>query len=131
MPVSFTVLASGSSGNASVLEVDSARVLIDCGIGPRQLADRLRTVGLAWPDISAVILTHTHGDHWRETTFKHFGKYRIPFFCHTHHARCLHREAESFQKLADGGLVRNYKEASPIDFGSGLVGWPIPISHDG
>ena len=131
MPVSFTVLASGSSGNASVLEVDDARVLIDCGIGPRQLADRLRTVGLSWPDISAVILTHTHGDHWRETTFKHIGKYRIPFFCHSHHARCLQREAESFQKLADSGLVRTYKEASSIDFGSGLVGWPIPVSHDG
>ena len=131
MPVSFTVLASGSSGNASVLELDSIRVLIDCGVGPRQLADRLRTVGLSWPDISAVVLTHTHGDHWRETTFKHFGKFRIPFFCHAHHARCLQRDAESFQKLADGGLVRTYVEASPIDLGSGLYCWPIPISHDG
>src|ERR1700722_15856428 len=101
MPVSFTVLASGSSGNASVLELDSCRVLIDCGIGPRQLAERLKTVGLTWSDISAVVLTHTHGDHWREATFKHLIKYRIPFFCHPHHARTLHSEIEGFQKLTD------------------------------
>ena len=131
MPVSFAVLASGSSGNASVLEVDSARVLIDCGIGPRQLADRLRAVGLSWPDISAVILTHTHSDHWRETTFKHFLKYRIPFFCHPHHDRSLLSEMPGFEKLAESGLVRHYSEASCIDFGSGLVCWPIPVSHDG
>ncbi len=131
MPVSFTVLASGSSGNASVLEVDEVRVLIDCGIGPRQLADRLKTVGLSWPDISAVVLTHTHGDHWREPTFKHFIKYRIPFFCHSHHARCLDRETPGFQKLAESRLVRHYGETAAIDFGSGLVCWPIPVSHDG
>ncbi len=131
MPVSFTVLASGSSGNASVLEHGAVRVLIDCGIGPRQLADRLKTVGLSWPDLSAVVLTHTHGDHWREPTFKHFIKYRIPFFCHPHHARSLHRETPGFQKLADSGLVQHYAEAIALDFGSGLICWPIPVSHDG
>jgi phosphoribosyl 1,2-cyclic phosphodiesterase len=131
MPVSFTVLASGSTGNASVLEADAARVLIDCGIGPRQLAERMRTVGLSWPDISAVVLTHTHGDHWRDTTFKHICKYRIPFFCHGHHARSLQRESPNFQTLLNNGLVRTYSNASCIDFGSGLVCWPIPVSHDG
>jgi phosphoribosyl 1,2-cyclic phosphodiesterase len=131
MPVSFTVLASGSTGNASVLEADSARVLIDCGIGPRQLAERMRTVGLAWPDISAVVLTHTHGDHWRDTTFKHINKYRIPFFCHGHHSRNLQRESPNFQTMLDSGLVRAYADGSCIDFGCGLVCWPIPLSHDG
>lgn len=131
MPVSFTVLASGSTGNASVLEADAARVLIDCGVGPRQLAERMRTVGLGWPDLSAVILTHTHGDHWRDTTFKQICKYRIPFFCHGQHARSLQREAPSFQMLHTSGLVRTYANASCIDFGCGLVCWPIPVSHDG
>ncbi|CAN5269383.1 MBL fold metallo-hydrolase [soil metagenome] len=131
MPVSFTVLASGSGGNASVLEVDGFRVLIDCGLGPRQLIARLCSIGLNWPDLSAVVLTHTHGDHWREANFKQFQKYRIPFFCHLHHARLLQREASSFGALHQSGLVRNYANAIAIDFGSGFVCWPIPISHDG
>jgi phosphoribosyl 1,2-cyclic phosphodiesterase len=131
MPVSFTVLASGSGGNASVLDADGLRVLIDCGLGPRQLAARMRTVGLSWPDISAVVLTHTHGDHWRDTTFKHLHKYRIPFFCHSYHARSLKRDALGFQGLSDGGLVRSYDEGSAIEFSSEFVCWPIPISHDG
>lgn len=131
MPVSFTVLASGSGGNASVLEADGICVLIDCGIGPRQLAARLCSIGLTWPDLSAVVLTHTHGDHWRETNFKQFQRYRIPFFCHIQHARVLHRETPGFGTLHQSGLVRNYAHASAIDFGSGFVCWPIPISHDG
>ena len=40
------VLASGSGGNAVVIEVDGACVLIDCGISYRQLATRMKSLGL-------------------------------------------------------------------------------------
>ena len=60
----FTVLASGSSGNSSLLEVDGFGLLLDIGLGPRQLASRLITSGRSWQNVQAVLLTHTHGDHW-------------------------------------------------------------------
>ena len=41
MPLQFTVLASGSAGNASLLEMDGFGVLIDAGLGPRQLSQPL------------------------------------------------------------------------------------------
>jgi phosphoribosyl 1,2-cyclic phosphodiesterase len=64
----FTSLASGSSGNATLVEAcaeDGAitRVLIDCGLGPRRLAASLASRGCAVADLDAVFVTHEHSDH--------------------------------------------------------------------
>ena len=64
----FRSLASGSSGNATLVEASSGagaptRVLIDCGLGVRQLAQRLAHAGLGVEDIDALFITHEHGDH--------------------------------------------------------------------
>jgi phosphoribosyl 1,2-cyclic phosphodiesterase len=61
--VRIVVLASGSGGNAVVIEVDGACVLIDCGISYRQLATRMKSLGLEPGRIEAVLLTHEHEDH--------------------------------------------------------------------
>ena len=44
----FTVLASGSGGNAALLEVNGFGLLIDCGLQPRMLTARLREAGVSW-----------------------------------------------------------------------------------
>ncbi|MEO1863192.1 MAG: MBL fold metallo-hydrolase, partial [Verrucomicrobiia bacterium] len=41
MPTRFTVLGSGSAGNASFLETDQTRLLIDAGLSGRQIRLRL------------------------------------------------------------------------------------------
>mgnify|MGYP001062133355 CR=1 FL=1 len=38
MSLRFRVLGSGSGGNATLVEGGSSRVLLDAGLGPRQLA---------------------------------------------------------------------------------------------
>ena len=57
------MLASGSGGNAAVVEADGVCVLIDCGISYRQLAARMKPLGLDPGRIEAVLLTHEHDDH--------------------------------------------------------------------
>ncbi len=59
----FCTLASGSKANATLVEVGSTRLLIDCGLGPRILARRLAEAGVAPASIDAVIVTHEHTDH--------------------------------------------------------------------
>ena len=64
----FRCLASGSSGNTTLVEARAGsgaptRVLVDCGLGLRQLASRLAAAVLAPGDIDAVFITHEHGDH--------------------------------------------------------------------
>ena len=54
----FTVLASGSSGNASLLEADGFGLLIDIGLGPRQLTARMAASGRSWwrPTVGGTVL---------------------------------------------------------------------------
>ena len=56
-------LASGSSGNALLIESSGVRVLVDAGLQPYLLFQRLRAAGLARGDLSALLLTHEHSDH--------------------------------------------------------------------
>src|SRR5512133_1671739 len=61
----FRVLGSGSDGNATLVEGGSARVLLDAGLGPRQLVERLQTAGVDPASLDAIFLSHEHGDHAR------------------------------------------------------------------
>ena len=63
MPTRFTVLGSGSGGNASFLETDQTRVLIDAGLSGRQIRLRLAQLGRAPETLDGILLTHEHGAH--------------------------------------------------------------------
>jgi len=59
----LTVLASGSGGNATYLEIGSTKILIDAGLSLRQIASRLLSIGKTFSGLDYVFLTHEHGDH--------------------------------------------------------------------
>jgi phosphoribosyl 1,2-cyclic phosphodiesterase len=61
----FRVLGSGSTGNATLVEAGRTRVLIDAGLGPRILAERLQDAGVDPAALDAVLLSHEHHDHAR------------------------------------------------------------------
>ena len=59
----FASLASGSGGNCLVAESGRTRVLVDCGLNLTDAERRLARAGLQPCDISAILVTHEHGDH--------------------------------------------------------------------
>lgn len=59
----FSILGSGSSGNAALLVTEQARVLVDAGFSARKLGTMLDAMGSSLAEIDAVFLTHEHGDH--------------------------------------------------------------------
>lgn len=63
MPLRVTSLASGSSGNAIVIQSGRAALLVDCGLPQRAIERHLRQAGLAPSDLAGILLTHEHGDH--------------------------------------------------------------------
>lgn len=77
----FCVLASGSNGNAIYLRSphSGTAILLDCGISHRQLQKRLEKRDRNLAQVSAIFLTHEHGDHVRglNVTQKY---HHIPFF---------------------------------------------------
>jgi phosphoribosyl 1,2-cyclic phosphodiesterase len=61
--LNFCLLGSGSSGNAIVVASDDTQILIDCGLSYRELARRADMAEISLESLSAVLLTHEHGDH--------------------------------------------------------------------
>ncbi len=59
------VLASGSKGNAAIVEnaATGAGVLIDCGICKRDFLERCNEAGFDPARLEAVLITHEHEDH--------------------------------------------------------------------
>jgi len=61
--VRFTVLASGSKGNSTVVSGGRTRILVDCGLSCRELFRRMKLVGEEPETLDAILITHEHSDH--------------------------------------------------------------------
>ncbi|MDY0341841.1 MAG: MBL fold metallo-hydrolase [Coriobacteriia bacterium] len=59
------VLASGSSGNAAIIESGGRAVLLDAGISARETLRRISAATAVDARIEAILLTHEHVDHVR------------------------------------------------------------------
>lgn len=129
MPLQFAVLASGSLGNSALVKAGGSGLLVDFGLGPKTLENRLAAVGSRWEEIRAVVLTHTHGDHVEPATLGRLAKYGIPLYCHESHRGRL-AESPAFETLDAERLVRHY-DARPFLTPNGLRVEPIELSHDG
>lgn len=79
MTLRFSVLASGSSGNAFYIESDQERLLVDAGLSGKQLDLLFNQVGVNPAELSGILVTHEHGDH-----IKGLGivarKYNLPIY---------------------------------------------------
>ena len=57
-------MASGSSGNATLLETERTRLLVDAGLGRKETFRRLSTLDNPAPErIDAILISHEHMDH--------------------------------------------------------------------
>jgi len=130
MTARFTILASGSSGNAALIETEGFGLLIDCGLHPSMLTSRLAEVGSSWAKIGAVILTHTHGDHWKNLTLADLRSRKIPLWAHPAHHDHLALSAPAFDSLHRAGLTRAYQADHPHTLAPGFTVRPIRVSHD-
>jgi phosphoribosyl 1,2-cyclic phosphodiesterase len=61
--VRFTVLASGSKGNCTVVSGGRTRILVDAGLSCRELFRRMKLTGEDPATLDAILITHEHQDH--------------------------------------------------------------------
>ena len=60
----ISILASGSTGNSTLLETSSTTLLIDAGLGKKEMLRRFEALGRARPErVDAILITHEHSDH--------------------------------------------------------------------
>lgn len=117
-----TVLGSGSRGNAIVVESEGVRLLVDAGFSGRDLERRLAEAEVDPTSLSALLVTHDHGDHTRGMGVA-ARRWAIPLYL-TDLTRNVCRG------LLDGTEdVRPYTSAEPVEVG-GLTVTPFLTVHD-
>jgi phosphoribosyl 1,2-cyclic phosphodiesterase len=80
VPVSVTILGSGSAGNCAYVETEGARILIDAGFSLRQIRKRLAGIGRTPENLTGVLATHEHSDHVQGLPALS-EKLHIPIYC--------------------------------------------------
>jgi phosphoribosyl 1,2-cyclic phosphodiesterase len=59
----ISILASGSSGNCTLLETERTRLLVDAGLSKKELLRRLDSLGRRPDTLDGIVLSHEHSDH--------------------------------------------------------------------
>jgi len=128
-PISLrvTILASGSSGNCTLLETDRTRLLVDAGLGKKETLRRLAAVGREAGHLDGIVISHEHSDHigslaqvlgqWRTTVY-------ITEATHTEVMRIL---PETSHKRLD--RVEHIRAGQRFIVGD-IEGSPFSIPHD-
>ncbi|MGL4820654.1 MAG: MBL fold metallo-hydrolase [Bacilli bacterium] len=79
MTINFSVLASGSSGNAFYIEHGDTRLLVDAGLSGKALEKAMSGIDRKLDEVKGIFVTHEHSDH-----IKGLGvvarKYGIPIY---------------------------------------------------
>ncbi len=75
----FASLGSGSKGNATLVRDGESCLLIDCGFSLKEVERRLARLQFCPDDISAILVTHEHGDHARGVA-AFSRKYKTPVY---------------------------------------------------
>ncbi|MEJ7733244.1 MAG: MBL fold metallo-hydrolase, partial [Polyangiaceae bacterium] len=130
----IVTLASGSGGNATLVESGGTRVLVDAGVGPffvRAALERLeRALSAGASDdgarprrstlVDAVVITHAHQDHFGYAR-KYARKARVP----------VHVSEATARAHDLGGVERfvRYSPREPFQIGALRIA-PVPVPHD-
>ena len=109
MPMLCT-LASGSSGNCTLVSDGKTHILIDAGISARRITRALDALGLHTGELSAVLLTHEHADHiagLKTLT----ARYRVPVYASA-------RTAAAVESVVAEGLLNAFPAGGQFEIGS-------------
>ena len=91
MPVQFTILGSGSSGNCAYFESDDTRLLVDAGFSAKQIRERLSHIGRTPETLTGILITHEHGDHIQGLGIL-CSKIEIPIFANRFTCEAIQRQ---------------------------------------
>jgi len=124
MGISFTVLSSGSTGNATVVRNEETTLMIDAGLSAKRIDELLKERDVTGEDIDGILVTHEHSDH-----IKGLGavarKYDLPIYANEKTWEAMEKSigkiAEENRVVLGTGEVRDFGTLRVESFG---------ISHD-
>ncbi len=121
----FASLGSGSEGNALLVETrcgaGHARILIDCGFGPREASRRLNALGIEPASLQGILVTHEHSDHIGGV-FRLSAQSDIPVYL-------THGTLAAADMSGDEALVHVIDSHQSFEL-PGFRITPVPVPHD-
>jgi phosphoribosyl 1,2-cyclic phosphodiesterase len=142
--VRIVTLASGSGGNATLVESGGTRVLVDAGVGPFFVRAALERLERAFPEgarddaaasagavpeaarprrstlVDAVVITHAHQDHFGYAR-KYARKARVPV--HVSEATCRAHDLAGVERFV------RFSPREAFQIGALRIA-PVPVPHD-
>lgn len=92
MGMRFTILASGSTGNAAVIDTRDAKLLVDAGLSARKLEQLMEARDWDPRKLNGILVTHEHSDH-----IKGLGvlarKYELPVYANEKTWKAMEKQA--------------------------------------
>lgn len=120
----FTVLASGSTGNATIVKGSSKMVLVDAGLSAKKMDEMMKERGVSGHELDGLVVTHEHSDH-----IKGLGafarKYELPVFANEATWGAMERHIGTI--APEKRVIMETGEC--LEFGEMTV-QSYPISHD-
>jgi len=118
----FASLGSGSEGNALLVCTENTRLLLDCGFGLKDTVLRLARLGITPERLSAIVVTHEHGDHIGGVS-RLARKYQLPVWLSY---GTLRKQPKAFAGIANLHQITANQLFSIGDLE--IQGYPVP--HD-
>lgn len=116
----FASLGSGSRGNSTLIEADGTTLLVDCGFSMRETERRLLRLSREMQQVTAILVTHEHGDHVRGVASL-AKKYEIPIWSSRGTAKAAKLEDLEYWNCID---IHQQFEINSIQV------QPVPVPHD-
>lgn len=79
----YTAMLRSGRSNSSIIMDQKNLILVDCGVGPRILEQKLGEVDRAIDQITGALITHSHFDHMNEATLRKLTSHGISIYCNS------------------------------------------------
>ncbi len=127
MALTICVLGSGSSGNSTYVGTEATGVLVDAGLSARETLRRVEAAGLSTSRLSAVLVTHEHGDHTAGLSVLH-RRHKLSLYANSgtidNYVKAKNRE-----EVADSLKWNVFQTGAPFELGDLRVD-PFSVPHD-
>lgn len=124
MTMRFSVLASGSTGNAFYIEHGETKLLVDAGLSGRKITQLFDDIGADPEQLTGILVTHEHSDH-----IKGLGivarKYDLPIYANE---KTWHAMEKGLGKLTTD--QKFHFEANSVQAFGSLEVESFSVSHD-
>jgi phosphoribosyl 1,2-cyclic phosphodiesterase len=129
--LSVQSFGSSSKGNCTCVWDEETIVLIDCGFYASHIQRSLRKIGRRLSDVSGVLITHMHGDHFSPSAANEFLSLGVPMYCSQHILEPLFRR---FGKFLNPGYEQGFTPLENTSFTINsltIKGFEVPHDSEG